>query len=58
MDAEGRYENRPETGQDSCWAVMFHPLSGPVSSSGTMSGSVKICGKHDRIGLRIWKEII
>ena len=54
MDACGRYENRPGMATSSCWAVMFHHFSRGLSTDPDQP--VGICGRHDRVGLRIWKD--
>ncbi|MBQ0771697.1 MAG: protein arginine N-methyltransferase 7 [Parasphingorhabdus sp.] len=56
MDDLGRYENRPSAGTQSCWAVMFHPFAQTVPRSTDPHEVLEICGRHDRMGLRIWKK--
>lgn len=52
MDAEGWYENDPQPGAESCWAVLFWPFA---HTRKCPAGSiVPICGQHDRNALRIW----
>lgn len=54
MDSEGLYENRPQPGSHSSWWMVFHPFHRPLEM--TPGQQVKICGRHDRGGLRIWAD--
>jgi predicted RNA methylase len=52
LDDATRYENRPTPGRVSCWAVWFHPFSGPFPAA--PGDTIRIGGSHDRVRLRIW----
>jgi type II protein arginine methyltransferase len=52
MDAEGVYENRPEPGIQSCWAVLFTPLDPAREASA--GERVTVHGSHDTGRLRVW----
>lgn len=56
LDAETGYENRPEPGAISCWAVLFYPLPQPID---TVPGQpFRIFGAHDRYRPAIWAEAV
>jgi len=54
MDDEIVYENRPEPGATSCWAVVFYPVAKTLE--GRPGAPVEIVGAHDRHSLRVWVD--
>jgi len=54
LDEETRYENRPEPGAGSCWAVLFYPLAQPID---TVAGQeIRVHGSHDRRTISVWGD--
>jgi type II protein arginine methyltransferase len=54
LDEEGVYENRPEPGATSAWAVLFHPLGAEIDPE--PGQPVPIAAAHSRHDIRIWSE--
>jgi type II protein arginine methyltransferase len=54
MDEVGRYENRPESGRRSAWAVLFYPMAHAIEPGPGQKVAVR--GAHDRQSLRVWAE--
>jgi type III protein arginine methyltransferase len=55
MDDHGSYENAPAIDAWSAWDVLFYPLMRPVEM--TKGETIKVCGVHDRLSLRIWAAL-
>lgn len=54
MDGAGQYENTPESGASSCWAIVIYPF---VKTLTLPAGTpVTVRGSHDRNHLTIWPE--
>lgn len=54
LDEEIVYENRPATGDSSCWAVLFHPFEVPAGSPA--GATIRVAGAHSRTDLWVWIE--
>jgi len=54
LDEEGIYENRPEPGAKSCWALLFYALEREIAPAA--GDAVPIRGAHTRGELRIWMD--
>lgn len=54
LDSETWYENAPDCGFRSCWAMLFHPLAEPIELA--PGETMAVGASHDCVSLRIWPE--
>jgi hypothetical protein len=55
MDEVGTYENRPGSGIDSCWAVLFYPLARTIDTA--PGQEIRVSGFHDRRDVYVWTYV-
>lgn len=54
MDDATDYENEPQSGRYSCWAMRFYPFDAPVDAPDGTPFTVH--GMHDRHNVRVWLD--